>query len=139
MQRLVRVSAIIMLVLGVTGLAFGIVLLASASSIHDQTVEELEKDGSPTSIGELRDLREDLSAQRRAFFANPNFTYPYNPADPLQQTGFNMLVMEKGVGISLTNLSRAMMYQYAGIGILVVGLGLATAGVVQYKMAGRMT
>jgi hypothetical protein len=138
MQRLVRVSAVIMLILGLTGFAFGIVLIVSASSIHSQTVEELEKDGSPTSIGELRDLREDLSAQRRDFFAlfGPA---AYNPADPLQQTGFNLLVMEKGVGISLTNLSRAMMYQYAGIGILVLGLGLATAGVVQYRMAGRMT
>jgi hypothetical protein len=138
MQRLVRVSAIIMLVLGVTGLAFGIVLLVSASSVHNGTVEELEKDNSPTSIGELRDLREDLSAQRRAFFAQFG-PAAYNPADPAQQTGFNLLVMEKGVGISLTNLSRAMMYQYAGIGILVLGLGLATAGVVQYRMAGRMT
>jgi hypothetical protein len=138
MQRLVRVSAIIMLVLGLTGFAFGIVLIASASSIHNQTVEELKKDNSPTSIGELRDIRENLSAQRRAFFAlfGPN---AYNVTDPHQQTGFNMLILEKGVGLSLTNLSRAMIYQYAGIGILVLGLGLATAGVVQYKMAGRMT
>lgn len=139
MRNFVRLSAIIMLVLGLTGLAFGIVLIASANSVHDGTVEELEKDHSPTTIGELRDLREDLSAQRRAFFANPNFTHPYNPYDPAQQPGYNLIIMEKGVGISLTNLSRAMMYQYAGIGILVVGLGLATAGVVQYKMAGRMT
>jgi hypothetical protein len=138
MKRLVCVSAIIMLILGVTGFAFGIVLIVSASSIHSQTVEELEKDNSPTSIGELRDLRENLSAQRRAFFAAFG-PAAYNPADPAQQTGFNLLVMEKGVGISLTNLSRAMMYQYAGIGILVLGLGLATAGVVQYRMAGRMT
>jgi hypothetical protein len=138
MQRLVRVGAIIMLVLGLTGLAFGIVLIVSANSIHNQTVEELEKDHSPTTIGELRDLREDLSATRRAFFAAFG-PAAYNPADPAQQTGYNLIIMEKGVGISLTNLSRAMMYQYAGIGILVLGIGLATAGVVQYKMAGRMT
>lgn len=137
MQKLLRVSAIIMLVLGVAGLAFGIVLIVSANSIHDGTVTELEKDNSPTTIGELRELREDLSAQRRAFFSQ--FPHPYNPQDPAQQTGFNMLIMEKGVGLSLTNLSRAMMYLYAGIGILVLGFGLATAGVVHYKMAGRMT
>lgn len=139
MRKLVLVSAIIMLVLGVTGFAFGIVLIVSANSVHNGTVEELEKDHSPTTIGELRDLREDFSAQRRAFFANPNFTIPYNPYDPAQQPGFNLMIMEKGVGISLTNLSRAMMYQYAGIGILVLGIGLAVGGVVQYKMAGRMT
>jgi hypothetical protein len=138
MRRLALVSAVIMFILGVTGLVFGVVLLVSASSIHNQTVAELEKDGSPTTIGELRDLREDLSAQRRAFFAAFG-PAAYNPADPAQQTGFNLLVMEKGVGISLTNLSRAMLYQYAGIGILVLGIGLAAAGAVQYKMAGRMT
>ena len=138
MQKLVRVTAIIMLVLGVTGLAFGIVLIVCANSIHDQTVAELEKDHSPTTIGELRELREDFSRQRRDFFA-PFGPAAYNPYDPAQQPGFNYLIMEKGVGLSLTSLSRAMMYQYAGIGILVLGLGLAAAGVVQYKMAGRMT
>ena len=138
MQKLVRVTAIIMLVLGVTGLAFGIVLIVCANSVHDGTVAELEKDHSPTTIGELRDLREDLSATRRAFFAAFG-PAAYNPADPAQQTGYNLIIMEKGVGISLTNLSRANMYQFAGIGILALGVGLATAGVVQYKMAGRMT
>jgi hypothetical protein len=137
MQKLVRVSAIIMLILGVTGLAFGIVLLVSGNSIHNETVKELEKDGAPTTIAELRDERDDLAETRRAFFAN--FTYPYNPYDTAQQPGFNLLVMEKGMGISLTNLSRALMYQYAGIGILVLGIGLAAVGVVQYRMAGRMT
>ena len=138
MRRLALVSAVVMLILGVTGLVFGAVLIVAASSIHNQTVAELEKDGSPTTIGELRELREDLSAQRRAFFAAFG-PAAYNPADPAQQTGFNLIVMEKGVGISLTNLSRAITTQYAGIGILVLGIGLAAAGVVQYRTAGRMT
>ena len=136
MQRLVRVSAIIMLVLGVTGLAFGIVLLASANSIHNGTVASLEDEGAPTTIGELRELRDELRDTRWYFYPPP---YEFNPFNPGDQAGLNLLIMEKGVGLSLTNLSRAMMYQYAGIGILVLGLGLATAGVVQYKMAGRMT
>lgn len=138
MQRLVRMGAIIMLVLGLTGLAFGIVLIVSANSVHNGTAEELAADGQTANIGQLRSDRENVTAQRRAFFAAFG-PAAYNPADPLQQTGFNLLTMEKGLGLSLTNLSRAMMYQYAGIGILVLGLGLAVGGVVQYKMAGRMT
>jgi hypothetical protein len=136
MRKLVRVGAIIMFVLGVTGLAFGIVLLASANSIHNGTVASLEDEGAPTTIGELRELRDELRDTRWAFYPPP---YEFNPFNPGDQAGLNLLIMEKGVGLSLTNLSRAMMYQYAGIGILVLGLGLATAGVVQYKMAGRMT
>jgi hypothetical protein len=136
MRKLVLVSAIIMFVLGVTGLAFGIVLLASANSIHNGTVASLEDEGAPTTIGELRELRDELRDTRWYFYPPP---YEFNPFNPGDQAGLNLLIMEKGVGLSLTNLSRAMMYQYAGIGILVLGLGLATAGVVQYKMAGRMT
>jgi len=139
MQKLVRVSAIIMLVLGVTGLAFGIVLLVSANSIHNGTVEEVQKDqppGQPVTIDALREHREQIATYRRATFGP---AYTYNVSNPMYQPAYNLLLQEKGIGVSLTNLSRAMMYQYAGIGILVLGLGLAAAGVVQYKMAGRMT
>lgn len=136
MRKLVRVGAIIMLVLGLTGFAFGIVLIVSANSVHNGTVASLEDEGAPTTIGELRELRDELRDTRWALYPPPYHFNPFNPAD---QAGLNLLIMEKGVGLSLTNLSRAMMYQYAGIGILVLGLGLAAAGVVQYKMAGRMT
>jgi len=136
MRNLVRVGAIIMLVLGLTGLAFGIVLIVCANSIHDGTVSSLEDEGAPTTIGELRTLREELRDTRWFFYPPP---YDFNPWNPGDQAGLNLLIMEKGVGVSLTNLSRANIYQYAGIGILALGVGLATAGVVQYKMAGRMT
>jgi hypothetical protein len=136
MQRLARLGAIIMLVLGLTGLVFGIVLIVSANSIHDQTVASLEDEGAPTTIGELRELRDELRDTRWALYPPP---YNFNPFNPGDQAGLNLLIMEKGVGVSLTNLSRAMMYQYAGIGILVLGLGLAAGGIVQYKMAGRIT
>ena len=127
-----------MLVLGLTGLVFGIVLIVSANSIHNETAKELAADGRTADIGQLRSDRENVTAKRRAFFA-PFGPAAYNPYDDTQQPGFNYLIMEKGLGVSLTSLSRAMMYQYAGIGILVLGIGLAVGGVVQYRMAGRMT
>ena len=136
MQPLVRVGAVIMLILGLTGLAFGIVLIVCANSVHDGTVSSLEDEGAPTTIGELRELRDELRDTRWFFYPPP---YDFNPWNPADQAGLNLLIMEKGVGLSLTNLSRANIYQYAGIGILALGVGLAVGGAVQYKMAGRMT
>jgi hypothetical protein len=139
MKNLVRVGAIIMLVLAVTGLAFGIVLIVSGSTIHNETVEEVQKDlppDEPVTIDALREQREQIATYRRSIFGP---AYTYNVSDLNYYAAFNMLIQEKGIGVSLTNLSRAMMYQYAGIGILVLGLGLAVGGVVQYRMAGRMT
>ncbi len=131
MQRLVRVSAIIMLILGVTGLVFGAVLIVAASSIHNETVAKLEAKLPtpwPTNIGDLKAFREAEEAK----LGTPG----YEPGTVMWDiTSAKVL----GAGLCLSNLGRAITTQYAGIGILVLGLGLATAGVVQYKMAGRIT
>ena len=128
MKVLVRAAAISVLLLGIAGLVFGIILLVAANTTHSETVSGLQAKGYPTSIGELRADRDTEQAK----LGTPG----YEPGSVMWDiTSAKVL----GEGIALSNLGRAATFIYAGIGVLVVGVGLMAAGVVQYKLAGRMT
>lgn len=127
MKGLVRGAAIVVTILGIAGLVFGIILLVAANITHSETVSGLQAKGYPTSIGELRADRDALQAELGVTIFPGTAAWDITSAKVL------------GEGIALSNLGRAATFIYAGIGILVLGVGLMGAGVVQYKLAGRMT
>ena len=59
-----RWIGVAILIMGIASLVFGIVLLAAANIAHDEEVKQLEMEGQPTTIGELKDLRETVRDYR---------------------------------------------------------------------------
>lgn len=135
---------IVILIIGIVSFAFGIVLLVSANTMHDEEVKQLEVELSPTSIAELRDLREELAGYRH-LIAQPEDTDTFlrdyiningllwndenTTMDDFKWEGWNnLLTQENGTSIGLLNLGTAEMVSYAGTGTLVLSSGLIVAG-----------
>lgn len=127
MKGLARGAAIIVTILGIAGIVFGIILLVAANTTHSETVKGLQAKDYPTSIGELRADRDTEQAKLGVSVFPGTAAWDITSAKVL------------GEGIALSNLGRAATFIYAGLGGLVLGVGLMAAGVVQYKLAGRMT
>lgn len=139
-----RWIGIAILIIGVVSFAFGIVLLVSANTMHDEEVEQLEMELSPTSIEELKDLREELRDFRH-LIAKPEDTetflkdYIYidgllwnnentNMDDFKWEGWHSLLIQENGASIGLVNLGTSEMVSYAGMGTLVISAGLIVIG-----------
>lgn len=135
---------IAILIIGVVSFAFGIVLLVSANTMHDEELEQLEVELSPTSIEDLRDLREELAGYRH-LIAQPEDTDTFlreyiningllwndenTNMDDFKWEGWNnLLIQENGISIGLLNLGTAEMVTYAGTGTLVLSAGLIVVG-----------
>lgn len=132
------------LIIGVVSFAFGIVLLVSANTMHDEEIAQLEIERSPTSIGELKDLREQLSEYRH-LIAEPEDTETFlmdyiniggllwngenTNMDDFKWEGWNnLLSQENGTSIGMLNLGTAEIVSYAGTGTLVFSTGLIVVG-----------
>lgn len=132
MKGLARITAIGVLLLGVAGLVFGILLVVAGSTTRSETVNELKADKSPTTeISQLRAIRDNLRDLR--------WDLDEPPQDPTNQNSLNVLVLETGTGLTLTNLGLATMITFAGIGTMVMGVALVLVGFTQYRMSGHMT
>ena len=131
MRSFARLAALGVLLLGVAGLVFGILLVVAGTTTTSETVKELQDDHSPTEIGQLRTIRENFRDLRWAIDPPPQ--------DPNNEDSLNVLILETGTGLTLTNLGMGRMITLAGIGNLVLGAGLILVGFMQYRMAGRMT
>ncbi len=132
MKGLARIAAVGVLILGLAGLVFGVLLIVAGTTTTSETVKELQDDLSPTTeIGQLRTMRDNFRDLRWALDPPPQ--------DPGNQDSLNVLILETGTGLTLTNLGTGRMITLAGIGNLVLGAGLVLVGFMQYRMSGRMT
>ena len=146
-QRM-RLIGMAIFIIGIVSFAFGVVLLYSANTAHNEEVEQLEMEFAPTSIGELMDLREEIRDYRHEIikpvdtettetFLKNYIGYP----DGLLITGENtviddvkweawhsLLLQEKGASVALVTLGTAEMVTYAGIGTLILSSGLIAVG-----------
>ncbi len=132
------------IIIGVVSFAFGVVLLVSANTMHDEEIEQLEMELSPTSIDELKNLREELRDYRH-LIAEPEDTEAFlmnyiniggllwngenTNFDDFKWEGWNnLLSQENGTSIGLINLGTAEIVSYAGTGIIVISVGLIVIG-----------
>jgi Na+-transporting methylmalonyl-CoA/oxaloacetate decarboxylase gamma subunit len=132
MTRAIRPIGVAIMVLGVASLVFGILLLISANISHNEEVNQLKLEQSPTTIDELTAAREQIRDARYQIDSPP---LEQNPASPVYQASRNLIIQENGVAIALTNLGNAITLTYTGIGIVILSIGLIVAGFAAFEIA----
>jgi len=130
--RAMRGIGVAIVVFGVASLVFGIILLVAANTSHSEEVEQLKLEQAPTTIDELIVAREQMRDARHKIDPPP---LEQNPTSPVYQASRNLLIQEKGIAVALVNLGTATMVTYAGIGTIVLSIGLIMAGFVTTGIA----
>ncbi|MFC1924506.1 hypothetical protein ACFLXA_04000 [Chloroflexota bacterium] len=156
-QSMRRIGVAILL-LGVVSLAFGVALLVSANTMHSEEVEQLDIELQATTIGELKDLREDLRDKRHDQIDPedvPEFIQSYLTALNIEGMGFGegpsltddakwetwngILLQEKGLSLAMLTLGTSQTTQFAGVGIVIAGAGLILAGLMAIGIGPGLT
>ena len=87
-----RWIGVAILITGIASLVFGIVLLAAANTAHDEEVKQLEMELQPTTIGELKDLRETIRDNRHAL-VEPAEVYDFVQSIPVPLPAANPMII----------------------------------------------
>lgn len=132
MMRAMRGIGVAIIIFGVASLVFGVLLLVAANTAQSEEVKELKLEQAPTTIDELKVAREQMRDARHKIDPPP---LEQNPASPVYQTSRNLLIQEKGIAIALVNLGTATMVTFAGIGTIILSIGLIMAGFVALGIA----
>lgn len=146
-----RWIGVAILLTGIASLVFGIILLVAAGIAHNEEIEQLEMEGAPTGINELKDRREMIRDNRydqlqpeevhdfiesyltTLYFksSSPNdVTHIYTDDDFKWTAWHSLLIQEKGTSIALINLGHVRMLNFAGYGAVIASVGLILAGLV---------
>jgi len=142
-----RRIGVAILLLGIISLAFGVALLVSSNTMHSEEVEQLDMELQPTTIGELKDLREYIRDNRHDQIAPEDvedFMQSHFAALVMESMGIGegpsltdeakweawngMLLQEKGLSVAMLTLGTSQTTQFAGTGIIIAGAGLILAG-----------
>ncbi len=126
--RAMRGIGVAIIIFGVASLVFGIILLVAANTSHSEEVKQLKLEQAPTTISELKTLREHIRDYRHMIDPPP---MEQNPT----QATLNLLIQEKGIAVALVNLGTATMVTYAGIGTIILSIGLIMAGFITTGIA----
>jgi len=156
--RSMRRIGVVILLMGIASLAFGIVLLVSSNTMHSEEVEQLDMELQPTTIGELKDLREELRDMRHGQIAPEDvedFMRSYLTVLNMEATGVGegpsfsddvkwetwngILLQEKGLSLAMLTLGTSQTTQYAGIGIVIAGAGIILAGLMAIGIGPGLT
>ena len=132
MTRAMRGIGVAIIIFGVASLVFGIVLLVAANTSHSEEVKQLKLEQAPTTISELKTAREQIRDARYKIDPPP---LEQNPTSPVYQASRNLLIQEKGIAVALVNLGTATMVTYAGIGTIILSIGLIMTGFVALGIA----
>ncbi len=122
-----RVSAIVVLILGLAALVFGIVFITQAGSAKDEIAESI----APLQLDDVDSRYEEIKAQQSAM---------RTVEGPAIQTGaepsamYNYLTIQRtSLGLTRSQIGLASLTRTSGIINIIVGLGLILAGVGLFK------
>jgi len=122
-----RVSAVVVLILGLVALVFGIVFITQAGSAEDEIAESI----APLQLDDVDSRYEDVKAQQSAMrmVEGPAIQ---TGADPSAM--YNYLTIQRtSLGLTRSQIGLASVTRTSGIINIIVGLGLILAGVGLFK------
>ena len=123
MDTFKRLSAIIIVVLGLVGLVFGIMFIAQAGSAEQEIANEIR----PLTIAEVDAKYETVKTKQMTIAATEEPQIQAGQAAP--STTYNYLTIQRtSLGLTRTNIGLAAFVRSSGIIDIIVGLGLILAG-----------
>ena len=128
MNTFKRLSAMVVIALGLAALIFGIILITQAGSAEQEIASAIK----PLTIAEVDAKYETVKTKQMTIAATEEPQIQAGQAAP--STTYNYLTIQRtSLGLTRTNIGLAAFVRSSGIIDIIVGLGLILAGVGLFK------